>query len=693
VAERRNGEKVLLIVGASISIICLLTFVGFPLAQLVVGKNGDQIFLRLPAVLSLSILFGFSVSALSATISYGVIGLDYYPAVLISLSMVSWITYVAYAKKGSFKPLRVKVEKSDFSLLFILVWCLVLTRSQWETFTKPQLVSGDGPDTSQNLMTALSARTLGGTWSEQADKINTFFGHDSLRQSVYDLYRFPSFREQAGFDYLVYGTRWGLSVPYSQVLRFFGDKAILWETGIVITTSLFVLGLMVFGIASLITTNKQIPLVASLISVSNSLLLVQYFNGGLSQVWSLSGLLGISLALILIVSQNQSGRNISIKSVMAISVASWTILIATYVDAAVILGLLGLVTSAVFLLIDRKISFKIVKNFALSGAIALLINPVLTYATFLTFDLRLKAATGTGLTANLWSFPSEIFGYIDVFSSEEGKRSFETMFLGLVISGAILVALGKKIYKRQGDYLLGYLSLAAFVVVLIGFIISYTGKLQTNYIYNKVAIYVTPLIIILWLTSFKSPGQKSSSNSTNKTGKSTEKHVSKIGFALSLFVVTSVPMLSSFSATNSLSTQGTTIPYEFANLIENKDLQERVSEYNYLTPYILSANFLGVIANVHWVSKAPNDIKLDSRQSKEMRLICYSVDTNCKPTTSRISDPELEKFGFIQFESPISTEEFSKLSPRDRYKFNFEVFGTAAQEIPERFIGGNPYYN
>jgi hypothetical protein len=152
-------------------------------------------------------------------------------------------------------------------------------------------------------------------------------------------------------------------------------------------------------------------------------------------------------------------------------------------------------------------------------------------------------------------------------------------------------------------------------------------------------------------------------------------------------------MLSSFSATNSLSTQGTTIPYEFANLIENKDLQERVSEYNYLTPYILSANFLGVIANVHWVSKAPNDIKLDSRQSKEMRLICYSVDTNCKPTTSRISDPELEKFGFIQFESPISTEEFSKLSPRDRYKFNFEVFGTAAQEIPERFIGGNPYYN
>jgi hypothetical protein len=88
-----------------------------------------------------------------------------------------------------------------------------------------------------------------------------------------------------------------------------------------------------------------------------------------------------------------------------------------------------------------------------------------------------------------------------------------------------------------------------------------------------------------------------------------------------------------------------------------------------------------------------NDIKLDSRESKEMRLICYSVDTNCKPATKRISDPELEKFGFIQYESPISSLEFSKLSPRDRYRVNFEVFGIAPQEIPERFIGGNPYYN
>ena len=683
----------LLIAGVSLSIICLLTFAGFPLAQLVVGKNGGQLFLRFPAVISLSILFGFFISALSATISYGLIGMDTYPLVLGSLSTTSWIAYFVYVRKNSLKFFRVKTARSDFSILLILVWCLVLTRTQWESLTKPRLVSGDGPDTSQNLMTALSARSLGSTWPDQAEKINSFFGHDSLRQTVYDLYRYPSFREQAGFDYLVFGTRWGLSIPYSQVLRFFGDKAILWETGIVITTSLFVLGITVYGISSLITSNNLIPLAASLISVSNSLLLVQYFNGGLSQVWSISGLLGISLVLILIVRGLESEKTLPPRALLVISIASWTILLATYVDAGIILGLLGLVASGVFMFINKKISLQIIKNFALSGFIALLINPVLTYATLLTFDLRLKAATGTGLASQLWSFPSEIFGYIDVFSASGSTRSFETMLLGMIITSAFLFSLVKKSRIRQGDYLLAYLSLSAFIVVLIGFILSYTGKLQTNYIYNKVSIYVTPLIIILWLTSFKLPNQKAPNKSNKKNLASTDRQVSKIGFVLSLLIVTSIPMASSFSATKSLSTQGTVIPYDFKFLIENKEVQDQISKYNYLTPYILSANFLGVMGNFHWVSKAPNDIDVRFRLDREMRLVCFVSDTTCKPNTPRISNSEIEKFGLIQYVSPISTRSFAKLSPRERFEINFLVFGMEPQEIPERFIGGNPYYN
>ena len=114
-------------------------------------------------------------------------------------------------------------SKFDSLLLLPIAWSLFLSRSNWTSLTAPIIRAGDGPDTSQNLMTALSARTLGNTWWSQANNINSFFGHDSLRQSVMDLYRYPSFRDQAGFDYLVFGTRWGLSVPYSQILRFFGD--------------------------------------------------------------------------------------------------------------------------------------------------------------------------------------------------------------------------------------------------------------------------------------------------------------------------------------------------------------------------------------------------------------------------------------------------------------------------------------
>ncbi len=152
-------------------------------------------------------------------------------------------------------------------------------------------------------------------------------------------------------------------------------------------------------------------------------------------------------------------------------------------------------------------------------------------------------------------------------------------------------------------------------------------------------------------------------------------------------------MASSLSATSNLSKQGTTIPYEFSTMIENRELQERITKFNYLTPYILSANFLGVLADTHWISKAPNDIKLDTRINNELRLICFSKDPNCKPNSNRIVDLELESYGLFQYESPITSRDFAKLSPLDRYRVSFEVFGIPPQEIPERFVGGNPYYN
>jgi hypothetical protein len=41
----------------------------------------------------------------------------------------------------------------------------------------------------------------------------------------------------------------------------------------------------------------------------------------------------------------------------------------------------------------------------------------------------------------------------------------------------------------------------------------------------------------------------------------------------------------------------------------------------------------------------------------------------------------------------MTTKEFAELTPRLRFDENFRVFGQDPQVIPERFIGGNPYYN
>ncbi len=196
----------------------------------------------------------------------------------------------------------------------------------------------------------------------------------------------------------------------------------------------------------------------------------------------------------------------------------------------------------------------------------------------------------------------------------------------------------------------------------------------------KVSVYVSYIVFITFAYSLFPSKIKSIKASTRSVG------ITLTVFAMGVFAT-------SASATSELSKTGTIIPYEFKPLFQNEKIQNELEKYNYLTTYIPGANFLGVFGNVHWISKAPNDQILGDRMNAELRLICFSADTNCKPTTPRISSPELEKYGLIVFESPITTKEFIALDVRQRYNTNFTVFGIEPQIIPERFIGGNPYYN
>jgi hypothetical protein len=679
----------LIVVAVSLGIVLALLAAGFPIAYLLALKMEQDTYKRFPFLISLAILFGFAISAFASVLSYGSLGIDTYPYVFMTLLILSWVIFFILKKKWKFE-LGIFGSKFDSLLLLPIAWSLFLSRSNWTSLTAPIIRAGDGPDTSQNLMTALSARTLGNTWWSQAHNINSFFGHDSLRQSVMDLYRYPSFRDQAGFDYLVFGTRWGLSVPYSQILRFFGDKATIWETGVVLLVALITLSIMVFGLFSLFSKSYVAATATTLICVSNSALLVQYFNGGLSQVWSIAGILGLFTALSLLLQRRRVEQPFSSWIVGIVAFASWLVLLATYVDAAIILALFIFLTLPIYYFFNRTVFKDMLRIIPLSGLAVLAATPVLTYATLLTFDLRLRAATGTGIPSAIWAFPSEIFGFVDVFSQETVTRSFETTAVGIFLSLAILWQLVKKLPEKSMTSDIAVMGITGFLTIAIGFVLSYTGKQHTNYIYTKIAVYVTPIIVIAWIASFKTP--KALSAAKANSAQINSKKYATYGYATAVSVAALIATFSSYSATKNISFQGTAIPYTFAKLIDDKDAQAELAKYNYLTNYILSSNYLGVIGDIHWVSKAPNDLELKDRLDLPMRLLCFSADTICKPTTQRIPDAKLESFGLLQYESPISSREFAALNPRARYDANFKVFGVTPIEIPERFIGGNPYY-
>jgi len=317
--------------------------------------------------------------------------------------------------------------------------------------------------------------------------------------------------------------------------------------------------------------------------------------------------------------------------------------------------------------------------------------PVLTYATILTFDLRLQAAQGTGTAASLWPFPSESLGFIDVFSLPSAVRSPETAAVGFVLTASIIWLLVKRVTKRTIDADYAALGITGLLTMLVGFVLSYTGRLHTPYIYSKISVYVAPIVVIAFIAILQAPKQTGSKKSSNKQGKAGKN--SSLGYQSVLISLAIITAASSFNATANNAKQSGVIPYSFAALMQDEQAQEILSKNNYLVTYIADANYLGIFADVHWISKAPNDMILKDRLDAPLRVLCYSYDGNCKPATPRISDPVLEKYGLIQYESPYTTREFAALTPRERYAANFNATGQAPFEIPERFIGGNPYYN
>ena len=671
----------LITLGGSFTFVIMAVLAGLPIGLVLSRFIFADIAKKSILTVALSLVSGFALSAIAASWSYGLAGIDAYPVILIALILFSWAALFVSKFRGELGIYLKGWELRDFSLALPIILSIFLTRNHWNGANETVLVSGSGPDTAQNLMAAQSARTLGTNWFNQADNYLAYVNQPNLRDGVMELFRLPSFRDQAGVDYLVYGTRWGLTVPYSQVLRYFGNSAVLWETGLVLLTSLISLAVVVYATSKILAKNFYTPILISAAVVANTPFLVQYFNGGLSQAWALVGNSGIFMSMIIVLRALFGGQSFNPKASLAFISISWIVIAVSYIDSAIVIGLLIIIMSAVFWFKNKAMGLKFLGLFASAGLIAALIVPIFTYASLITFDLRLQAASGTGIPSQIWPLPSELLGFVNIFTGSTEARSPETLLLAIIISIYFLAKLAPGLKKKNNEGWISVAGYGVFAVFGVGLLLSLTGPLGTNYIYLKVATYVSPLALILIFVVL----EKSKIGNLKLNKQLTTSSIVPISLVI-------VAIVSAATAQSGTKQQATTIPYAYKDLLDNSNLQYELEEYNYMLPYVLSSNLFGVFGNVHWISKAPNDIIIGERTSKPIRLMCISSDPSCKPNTAEVPS-DLNRFGIRIFDAPITTQEFFNQSLKERFNTNFTVFGQTPQEIPERFIGGNPYFN
>jgi hypothetical protein len=637
--------------------------------------------------IGISIGIGFAMSAIAASWSFGFFGANTYLIILLALFIGSFGLLISKRLRISLRVWREFGRFDGFLILLPLVTSF-LSKPYWEGITSLRLAAGGGPDIPQNLMTVLSQPKIGSTWFEAKSNLLTFLSDKNLGEAIYHLYQLPSMQQQAGYDYLVYGTRWGLSIPFAQILRLDPSYLIIGQA---ITTSvgLASLGLIIYAFSRLVFVRFSLSYLLIIAAVSSSPLVVQIFNGGMAQAWALPGLGLISIAFILtlmLASKNEITRE-SLAGLIGLSTFGWLANAVTYIDSSMTLAaVFGI--SIVFLMIftSKIIGYGLLKTTFIGGLLAAVIVAPYSYAALSTLSLRLKLAAGTGIIFDHWPLPSEILGLLNIWTGEAGKpRDPLVLLLGAIFSiGIVVLVLRGLASKNIWDRSVSFLGLS--ILLVCGAIALWASQtsLGSNYSYVKVATYVTPLFLLII-------GERMSANLQTGRAKN-PKNDTPLALRMLTPTFFVVMILISVMSTNLglIKKAEFKFPANMIQILNDKDAQKELESYNYLTTYRAISNVLGFIGEVHWVSKAPNDQRLDTRLGNTLRIICFAGDNACTPKTPEIPSPALNNFGFRIFESPITTEQFAALAPLDRYYAAMDAVGQARFEIPKRFIGGNP---
>jgi hypothetical protein len=279
-----------------------------------------------------------------------------------------------------------------------------------------------------------------------------------------------------------------------------------------------------------------------------------------------------------------------------------------------------------------------------------------------------------------------MIGLLNIWTDVNGKsRDPIVLLLGLVFTLAMLLTVLRGLSSRnQWDRAVSLLGLSILLVCATIAVWASQTSLGSNYSYVKVATYVTPIFLLII-------GERMSENLHKNRAKNPKNDTPFILRMLTPTFFVAVMILTVTSVNPFLTkTAEFSFPAAMTQILNNPESQSELEKYNYLTTYRALSNVLGFVGDVHWVSKAPNDQRLETRMSNEMRIICFAADTVCVPKTPEIQVPSLNKFGFKVFQSPITTQQFAALAPLDRYYAAMDAVGQARFEVPKRFIGGNP---
>ena len=642
---------------------------------------------RAPVALGFSIGIGFAISSIAAAWAFGLFGANSYLLIVIVLVVISLglLTVPKFRKSLSVWK---EFGRWDALLLLLPFITAFYSKPYWTGATGLKIAAGTGPDIPQNLMTVLAQPGVGSTWSQGRDNFLTFLGDKNLGEAIYHLYQLPAMQAQAGFDYLIYGTRWGLSIPFAQVLRI--DRSFLVaEQGLTISVGLAALGLIIYAFSRLVFTRYSLSYLLLLASISSAPIMVQVFNGGMAQVWALPGigLLSSVLMLTLFLKTKEELTPAAFKGLVALSAFGWLANAVTYIDSSMTLAaVFAISVIALAILGKSRLSISTAKTLFIGGVLAAIIVAPYSYAAITTMSIRLKLAAGTGFLFNYWPLPSEMLGVINIWTGKVGvPRDPLVMLIGVLLSAAIIwLVLRGLISKASWDKSVSILGLSIIIVCAGVAFWSKNTSLGSNYSYVKVATYVAPLFLLII-------GERMSQNLKVKKAKN-----SKNDTPFWLRMVTPVffvaILVGSVFQVNSglVKQQEFSYPSQMTAILNDSAAQAELSNYNYLTTYRALSNVLGFIGDTHWVGKAPNDILLGTRMGNEMRIICFVGDVACVPKSPEITGNVLNKYSLKVYQSPITTAQYAALKPLERFYADMDAVGQPRFKVPARFVGGNP---